>query len=68
MTEYFEKYQITPEVVVANQAFMTPHMEAYNNRQNIKPVATGSGSMAEQSRSCRTIAETSAKDHASDHP
>ena len=28
MTEYFEKYQINPKVVVADQAFITPKMEA----------------------------------------
>ena len=43
MTEYFERYQISPKVVVADQAFMTPQMEAFYNRQNIKPVATGPG-------------------------
>ena len=43
MTEYLEKYQIHPKVVVADQAFMTPQMEAYYNRQNIKPVGTGPG-------------------------
>ena len=36
MTEYLEKYQIHPKVVVADQAFMTRQVEAYCNRQNIK--------------------------------
>ena len=36
MTGYVEKYHITPNLVVADQAFMTPHMEAYYNRQNIE--------------------------------
>ena len=43
MTEYFEKYQGTPKVVMADQAFMTAKKEAYYNRQNIKAVATRPG-------------------------
>ena len=43
MTDYFEKYQIIPKVAVADQAFMTAQLEAYFNRNNIKPVATGPG-------------------------
>ena len=43
MNDYFEKYQINLKVVVGDQAFMTPQMEAHYNRQNIKPVATGPG-------------------------
>ena len=37
------KNLIHPKIVVADQALMTPQMEAYYNRQNIKPVATGPG-------------------------
>ena len=49
MTEYFEKYQVTLKVVVADQAFVTPHVEAYNNRRNYQTCSNRTWpSMAEQ--------------------
>ena len=41
MTEYFEVYQLSPKVVVADQQFMSVELEAYHARNGIKPVGIG---------------------------
>ena len=40
---YFETYQVNPQYIVADHAFMGTEMEDYYSRHNIRPVSLGQG-------------------------